>query len=108
LYGEGTRRATGAPIARVILTPKSLIAKEIHMSPGLLQKTVSFAVALSAAACSAQPENHPTSIEIKDAPSQSLVALAAKPASLGWQDQARTLVGVNNMSPLAAREFMRR
>jgi membrane-associated phospholipid phosphatase len=72
------------------------------MSPGLLQKTASFAVALSAAACSAQPENHPTSIEIKDAPSQSLVALSARPASLGWQDQARTLVGVNNMSPLAA------
>ena len=72
------------------------------MSRDLLQKAASFAIALSTAACSPQAENHPTSIAIKDTPSQSLVALSAKPASLGWQEQARTLVGANNMSPLAA------
>jgi membrane-associated phospholipid phosphatase len=72
------------------------------MSRSPLHKAVGLTIAISAAACSAQPENHPTSIAVKDTPSQSLVALSAKPASLGWQEQARTLVGVNNMSPLAA------
>ena len=72
------------------------------MSRSALHKAVGLTIAFSAAACSAQPENHPTSIAVKETPSQSLVALSAKPASLGWQEQARTLVGVNNMSPLAA------
>src|SRR5262245_63261449 len=72
------------------------------MSRGPLQRTVSFAIAFSVAACSGQPENYPTSIAIKDTPSQSLVALSGKPASLGWQEQARTLVGVNNLRPHAA------
>jgi membrane-associated phospholipid phosphatase len=71
------------------------------MSRGQLQKALGFALAFSAAACSAQPgESHLTSIP--ETPSQSRLAQSASPSSPGWQDQARTLVGVNNMSPLAA------
>jgi len=60
-------------------------------------------MAWSAVACSTQPgESHLTSIPLDESPSQSRFAQLASPSSPGWQNQARTLVGANNMSPLAA------
>src|SRR5262245_15372292 len=73
------------------------------MSRGTPQRIVGFAIAFSTIACSAQPgEGNLTSIPIEETSSQSRLPQSASPSSLGWQDQARTLVAVNNMSPVAA------
>jgi len=73
------------------------------MSRGPLYKTISLAVALVVTACAGQPAgNAPTSIEAPEAPSQAKAPIAVSPSSPGWQAQARSLVGANNMSPLAA------
>jgi membrane-associated phospholipid phosphatase len=72
------------------------------MSRGPFIMTLGVAVAVAAAACTEPGATLPTSIAVKDAPSRTVSSLAATPASLGWQAQARTLVGANNLSPLAA------
>lgn len=72
------------------------------MSRDSLTMTLGFAVTVAAAACTKPGANLPTSIAVNDAPSRSVASLAATPASLGWQAQARTFVGANNLSPLAA------
>jgi membrane-associated phospholipid phosphatase len=73
------------------------------MSRGTLHITVTIAVALAASACSEQRgAKAPTSIAITQASRGIVSSLSVTPSSLGWQEQARTLVGANNLSPLAA------
>ena len=61
-------------------------------------------VAVMATAC-ADPSTAPRSVStggMHGLAAQRVSDLAAVPSSIGWQAQARELVGANNMSPLAA------
>ncbi len=72
------------------------------MSQGTIYRTVSIALALAATACSDPRRGGPTSATVPQAPRLNTSGLSVTPSSVGWQEQARTLVGANNMSPLAA------
>ena len=68
------------------------------MSRSPLLKTVTFALVFAAAACSSQT----TALAENETPDQSNSTISVAPSSPGWQEQARTLAGMANMSPLAA------
>ena len=61
-------------------------------------------VAVTAAACSEQSTAPPAMSRgaIEAISARGASDLAVTPSSVGWQAQARTLVGANNLSPLAA------
>ena len=61
-------------------------------------------VAITAASCSEQSTAPPAMSRgaIDAFAARGASDLAAVPSSLGWQEQARTLVGANNLNPLAA------
>ena len=68
------------------------------MSRSPLLKTVTLALVFAAAACSSQT----TAIAENPMPEQPNPNISVAPSSPGWQEQARTLAGAANMSPLAA------
>ena len=58
-------------------------------------------VAIMATGCS-DPSTAPSRVAIDGLAARGASDLAATPSSIGWHAQARTLIGANNMSPLAA------
>ena len=73
------------------------------MSRSQLHKTVSLAIGFAATACTQQQGGTlPRRSQSQKHQSQAAVRSLVSPSSPGWQAQARTLVGANNMSPLAA------
>jgi membrane-associated phospholipid phosphatase len=74
------------------------------MSRGMLGIFGLVTVAAMATACS-DPATAPPAVSrggLNGLAAQKVSDLAASPSSIGWQAQARALVGANNMSPLAA------
>ena len=58
--------------------------------------------AILIAACSEPGTAPPVNRSIPSAATRSVSSFVVTPSSLDWQEQARTLVGTNNLSPLAA------
>jgi membrane-associated phospholipid phosphatase len=73
------------------------------MSRSLLHTTAGLAIAFAATACT-QPGgmNAPKGLTLTESAIAAKSEVPVTPSSLGWQAQARTLVGTANMSPLAA------
>ena len=71
------------------------------MSWETLYKTASLAAVVAATACGGQWEKSVMPTDVSEA-RQGKSAIDVRPASPGWQAQARALVGAANMSPLAA------
>ena len=72
------------------------------MSLNRLRNTVSVAIALAAVGCAEQGNGPTAPAASSSAESRTRSDFPLTPSSIGWQGQARALVGANNLSPLAA------
>jgi membrane-associated phospholipid phosphatase len=72
------------------------------MSLNRLRNTVSVAITLAAVGCAEQGSVPTSTAPIGTSASRTKSDFPLTPSSIGWQGQARALVGANNLSPLAA------
>ena len=75
------------------------------MSGSPLIRTIGLALACAMAVSCSDGSTVPTPAGLRmadEAAAARLSEIAAAPSSLGWQEEARTLAGANNLSPLAA------
>lgn len=71
------------------------------MSRSSLFTAAGAVIVMTVASC-ADPGKSPTSLAEVDARTPLAISVPVTPSSIGWQEEARALVGTNRLSPLAA------